>query len=500
MKSYSLKTIQKGNLAIWLLTAFLLPLISLLLLIQFDYKGIIVIFQVCFLGLLCAIPLFKERVREIYNPAITVSMVYFMMFGLGSLYVLAYPESFRVVGPGAGIELGDLNTGLSFIILCFMLFLLGYYCFDYSKLGRIFTKRIIKLIPNVHKFDLSIRKLPLTLAILILVGWGCRAFLISMGAYFVSSGRGEAITTEYAQIAPLLVLGSLLPLSALCIAFSEYLINTKRKGLLLVSVVLLISELAHAFPTGSKQSAITPIFIVLIIYSVRRKTPVKLLLVSSIVFVLFIFPFVNIYRVNYTGELFPDLVQTFHIYVSSFSPSHEVIVKEKSVMEELLYNVFGIRLNYALIVSVIVEKTPHDSDFKGGYTYIFFFISLVPRLIWSGKPRISSANEFGRDYGFLHPADQNTAVGMSWIGEMFYNFGWYGVFVAFLYGLLYRIIFIYFFRNGRPRTLATIFYAFTLPAILTADAFANWFSGILKFYVVLFAVFIFLARKIDQDK
>ncbi|HWP91118.1 MAG TPA: O-antigen polysaccharide polymerase Wzy [Thermodesulfobacteriota bacterium] len=459
-------------------------LISLLLVSQLDYDEILTILEISFLAFLCAIPFFKERVREVTNPVLSVSMLYFIMFCLGSLYVLLYPESFNRLGYNAGLDLTALNKGLSFSILCFLFFLFGYYAFDYSKLAAALTGRAIKSIPNIHKFELSIRRLPLVIVVLLLIGWLSRLFLIEIGAYyFVGAGRSDLINTDYAYLAQFLGFGSLFPLLALSIVYSEYLKN-KRIALLWVTILILASEMAFNFPIGSKAKAILPIFILLIIYSIKKKTPFKLFIIASIIFIFFIFPLINTYRLNYTGDVFFDLMEGFKIYWKSFFGSN------KSMVGEVLFSVFGERLNYASIVGVIVDNTPSVSDFKFGSTYILFFPSLIPRVLWPGKPSVSFANEFGRDYGFLHPLDESTSVGMTWIGEMFINFGWFGIFVPLIYGFLYRFIFLYFFRNGKPNTLGTVVYAFTLQTIIVGDTFAGWFSGLLRFYFILLVAFL----------
>ncbi len=460
------------------------PLIILILLNLLDYAEILILVQVCFLAFLCGIPFSKERVWEVYNPVLTVSVIYFIMFGLGSLYILSYPESFNRLGYNAGLDLNTLNKGLGFIILCFLFFLLGYYSSNYSKIAATLTKRILRTIPSIQKFDVSIKRLPMVIITLLLVGWVSRFLLIKIGAYhFSGAGRIESITVEHVYAAQFLMFGSMFPLIALCIVFSEYLNKKRRVSFLLVSIILLVSEMVYNFPIGSKGKAILPIFILLIIYSIRRRTPIKLFLISSILFIFFIFPLINTYRLNYTGDVYHDFIEGFNIYWNSFFGS------DKSMVGEVLFSVFGERLNYASIVSVIVENTPDINDFKMGSTYLLFFPSLIPRMLWPGKPSVSFANEFGRDYGFLHPFDERTSVGMSWIGEVFINFVWFGIFVPLAYGFLYRVIFLYFFRNGRPNTLNTVVYAFTLQAIIIGDTFVGWFSGLLRLYLILFVAF-----------
>ena len=168
----------------------------------------------------------------------------------------------------------------------------------------------------------------------------------------------------------------------------------------------------------------------------------------------------------------------------------------KESFNYLLFSIIGERLNSANVVIKIVENTPRVWDFKWGYTYSLFFISLIPRIIWPGKPSITHYyNDFGRDYGFLYPTDFTTSIDITWIGEMFLNFGWYGIFIGFLYGLFYQLLFTYFIRRRELTSLSVILYALTLYYMIRGAVFADIFSGLFKFVITLVIIlFPFLKR------
>ena len=453
---------------------------------QSNYEHLFIVLKICTLIILCVRPLFKARLREIYNPVLIVSLIYLLQFGLGSLYLFIYPERY----PAYISSYEELSRGLDFIVLCFMLFLCGYYFYDYSKTGKTIMARIANSIPDIHKYDISIKKSSILLITLLSVGWLSRFLIIAMGAYIHTEAGRSSLSVNYTSITQLVYLLSILPIVGLTIVFSLYLTRNK-KSYSLLTILLFILEMIYALPTGSKEKILFPVFLLIIIYSVRKKTPYKVILITSFVFIFVLFPTITIYRLLYTGDAFSELTSGFNIY-------NDLIISEsESIVDLIFIQTIGMRLNFAPVVTKIVNYTPEIWDFKMGYTYLTFFISLIPRIIWPGKPGIAIwGNDFGRDYGIISPTDFNTSIGMTWIGEMFINLGWLGIVVAFFYGILYKIIFIYFFKNSKPNILGTILYAFTLYMMIRGNLFALLFSGLLKFYVVLLVVMLPFIRRI----
>lgn len=474
--------------------SFILIFFALISIVIFNYTNtsdLVFFIQLEFLLFLCCFPFYLEKKVEFYNPIILISVVYFINFGLGSIYIHSYPELFYY-----NIDSVILISGLYFINACFLSFLFGYYALNYNKLIRRIIGRIISITPNIKKIDIAITKLPILLLILLLVGWFSRFLILKLGAYYHLEAGQSVLATEYSKITQFVIIGSLFPLIALCITFLKYLENRRRTFLLIFSILLLISEIVYSLPTGSKEEVLLPIFIILVLYSIQRGTPIKVLLLSFTIGILFIFPLVNIFRMGLAstgGSIYYNLIEAFNLYWDSF------LLYDYFFLEDILFSVFGMRLNYAHIVSVLVGDTPDVWSFKYGYTYALFFISLIPRILWTSKPEIAYiGNDFGRDYGFLASNDYTTSVGMNWIGEIFINFGWYGLFIAFLYGLIYRFIYVYFFWNSKPNTLGSVFYAFALYTIIRGDMFAGQFSGLIKYYIVLVIIFIPFIKKFPK--
>ena len=437
--------------------------------------------EVAILGLFPIFFLIKEKGLKLYHPGLLLSIIYFVEFGIPSILMVSDPMEFWQFD---FFVLRSLQNGMLFIILVFFLFTLGFYSPLYNRHIRSLISKLMNKIPSVNNYTLEIENLTIILIALFVIGWIARFLTIKMGMYYHTEvGYNQEVKlTGFQQFASYVNLCSLFPLIGLSLCFLEWLNNPQKHFFLVISLLLLIPEIMYALPTGSKERILFPIAILLFMYALKTKLAVIPIVTSILVFIFFIFPFVGVYRsIPLSGDAFIDLQRTFDIYLYQFGHfSQEALGK-------MSYMIFGERLNYSLIVSVIIEKTPKIWDFKHGYTYLFFLISLVPRILWPGKPSITGFdNVFGRDYGFLGPTDYSTSVDMTWVGEMFVNFGWYGIFVAFLYGVLFQTLYTYFLKHKKLTQITIILYSFGLYYMLRGGEFAAQFSGLFKAYLVIF--------------
>jgi oligosaccharide repeat unit polymerase len=87
-------------------------------------------------------------------------------------------------------------------------------------------------------------------------------------------------------------------------------------------------------------------------------------------------------------------------------------------------------------VTNIVNFYPRNSEFMHGKTYIDMMLLPVPRLIYSSKPEWYGVDDITRKMGW--PESTQSAVTMP--GEAYANFGWFGLFLAPIYGYLFLFI------------------------------------------------------------
>ena len=224
-----------------------------------------------------------------------------------------------------------------------------------------------------------------------------------------------------------------------------------------------------------------PIVNLILLYSFKRKFPVLPILLFISLFMFFVFPYVGIYRsLLLRGDVVYDLGIAYNVY------KHSLMNFDITSLNETLFYLFGQRMNQISILSLVVDNTPRVWDFKYGYTYLIIFTAFIPRFFWSNKPSISAlGNDFGRDYGILHPSDSTTCVRIPWVIELFLNFGWYSILAAFVIGFLYQVFYSYFIKNGTPTTFSILLYIIGLFYLIEGESMiSNCFSGIFKIYII----------------
>jgi hypothetical protein len=137
--------------------------------------------------------------------------------------------------------------------------------------------------------------------------------------------------------------------------------------------------------------------------------------------------------------------------LSSFRESVDV---GRYVKEGLIAT--GRRLDALGVLTVVLQDTPARVPFQGGWTIGYIAISYVPRILWPGKPNTTTGEWVSQTYG--SPYDFHTDVGPTWIGELYFNWGYTGVVLGmFVVGFLLRLIQERFFMWNAP-----------IPALLAA--------------------------------
>ncbi len=104
-----------------------------------------------------------------------------------------------------------------------------------------------------------------------------------------------------------------------------------------------------------------------------------------------------------------------------------------SAMVDSITESSGARLSYLLGVAHIVDNTPVPVPYQNGRTLEYMLGAWIPRLVWPNKPTAQEANiQFVRAFGILPPdAEYGTMVGITDLGEVYWNFGIWGIMPAF---------------------------------------------------------------------
>jgi hypothetical protein len=97
------------------------------------------------------------------------------------------------------------------------------------------------------------------------------------------------------------------------------------------------------------------------------------------------------------------------------------------------------RLNGLSMLSVVMRDTPSRVPFQHGWSIAYIPLAFVPRLFWPGKPKLFTGQWITDNYGF--GPEIISATGATWLGELYFNFGWTAIVVGMaLIGLWFRFL------------------------------------------------------------
>jgi hypothetical protein len=121
-----------------------------------------------------------------------------------------------------------------------------------------------------------------------------------------------------------------------------------------------------------------------------------------------------------------------------------------------------------------------------GATMGYTWYALVPRIIWPNKPAVNRGAWFSVYVGFARSEDRGFSLGMTAIGELYWNFGLVGVFLGmFVLGSLHSLIWRTAGLDPRRKPLNMTFYILVLYNMHEMAEAMTTIAGALAFLIML---------------
>lgn len=254
---------------------------------------------------------------------------------------------------------------------------------------------------------------------LIAIGAAAQAWSFAFG-YF---GLGGFDTPRGAEAGPVSALSFCLVIAHV-LAWNAYFTRQRLLGAAVVTTLVLT---AAGIVSNSKGQMLTPLALIALCQWGAGKFPLKLLGAAVILYVFVAFPFVTASRlVQLTGG------DGFSAIAVDYLLSGNWI--EDAAGESVVASFGRGLLPY---FADIVSKAGREVAFMNGRTYVEGVENMIPRFLYADKADMSIANWTAREFGVIDWQDDLTAVGPTYMGEFFMNFGFDGVCIGMaLVGML----------------------------------------------------------------
>jgi len=391
----------------------------------------------------------------------------FDLFALGHSAILYYLLIFYLAP-----VLAFLNSSFEFNANNFKDFL-------YLTIGLIFLifgyfsglpEKIIKKLPNFVKREWNFSRIPWVFGAVFILSLISKIVRILEGGYFHLNQNPDFLASSFYSAVMML---RWLDYIALIIAFASYFYLKKSADKRFrywqaIAYVVFLLEIIYALPTCSKLAVIVPIVLYLIVRWYVFKPDYKMIGVAAI-FIFLLFPFGSICRST--------------IVLNSYSVTGDFAVKS-----------FTGRTNQF----ILFNKTIELGRPLGYNKMVESFLTTLgpPRFIWKDKPLSLNAkgNEFGKAIGLVNPRDFSTSVGPTLPGDLYMNFGIFGVTLGmFLFGFLWRMIYLYFIKESGKSLSGILFYSVFWIEIIRGmeDWTAPVYAGLVKLFLLLLIIHLF---------
>jgi hypothetical protein len=316
------------------------------------------------------------------------------------------------------------------------------------------------------------------------LGWAARIALIAEGNYYHIHTAGSSPSA----ISWLVHTMSLLPLISLALVSANAYRRDggiRSSGARSLPVALVLIELAWAIPTGSREAIVTIVLVVVVVryYVLHRLPSLKVVILTTAIFVLIIFPVVAAYRssdfrASPTKALSTAVEQQLHSTNTQAADAGEATLA---------------RFADVTALARIHELGRSRMSFSTEDTLRYSLEGLVPRAFFPQKANSSAfGNEFGRAYGYLAPSNFSTAIAATQPGELYLGGGWTALLLgmAVLGGLLRMMDEYLGARRTDPGILAL--YALAVPIVLVGleTSIAIGFVGAIKAVVVVAVIIV----------
>jgi hypothetical protein len=225
------------------------------------------------------------------------------------------------------------------------------------------------------------------------------------------------------QLDAFMMAGYLQPMGIVILAYA--FARFRKPYVLIVLLAALAVEMVMGFVTDSKGQVLIGVIIVSITKAlVDGKLP-KAWLGGAAAVILLVFPVLQANRIA-MGERGTDHSQAVQDIGATIA---RALATEESTSSGRYHSESFIeRTSMKHSVTMIVSETGNGVEFQHGHTLSPLLTAFIPRSIWPDKPDVPTGRLVNKEF---HVSEQvETNISPSHLGELYWNFGWPGVFIG----------------------------------------------------------------------
>ncbi|HXE75801.1 MAG TPA: hypothetical protein VNN18_09220 [Candidatus Xenobia bacterium] len=445
-----------------------------------------------FLVLLLGVYVIRKGARgelDFFELPVAWGAIVIVTFGLGGLQLFLHPEFMHPVFlfEPHWLPLALASTAVGLAALFF-----GYS----NDIGVFFNRFIPHIVQRSRGASPSIR--PLAVAILCGLGWAARLYLIEKGwiGIFKSLAAKELSGLGAGIIQPVRMVEYFCFLS-LVLFLLDHFSHPRDLPRRLLAYGALGAELGWGILSGLKSVAVLPIVAYLVVYYYKRgKFPYKAAL-TSVLFVVFLYPVVAQYRAFATREVSisgQDPVSVLLSLPRFFSEGYHETIFEPNPYTQGSLRAAGYHTTLVQDYALILRYLDAGGSYSYGRDFILLpAIILIPRAIWPDKPVQDKAvwvavRLWGQNPDYVDPMPP------TYFGSLHLELGLPAVVLGmFGTGVFFRFL---YERYGRPRTDYSLFvYVLLLQKLTYIEGdYVYMLGDALKTWAVILLVSIIVFR------
>lgn len=227
-------------------------------------------------------------------------------------------------------------------------------------------------------------------------------------------------------------------IALLMLAYLRY----RSRPLLQAMLILIPLTMSFNFFTGAKGLFFAPAVMVAIAYIVVNRRIRVWWILAAFLAVSIVYPLAEFHRrvilKNYTlGAVYAlsrpiETISRLSEFATSLGPGDYLTMGISATSS---------RFDSLGILSAIVRDCPRRVPFQGGWSLAHIPLGYVPRIVWPAKPQNPTGQWVSDNFAFAGHKGMRSATGPSWVGELYFNFGWPGIVIGMLLmGVFLRIV------------------------------------------------------------